>query len=202
MDVWFCDDKEGFLRFPDSGSCNPCNLSKTQFGHSLLCLLFTPALCCFTDWFFIDFSCCCQLGLLCGWLCGILFLKLWYWFITVRFCSRSYLSLRPWQLLLSIRDGFCGFTRHFVQRTWNQDGRREREQAIPLLFESQPMGGEISRVTCLSSWTLTETRGKVEAGILSWDYFSNLGKRRASWTSYSGTMDKVKNDEIWDLFWM
>ena len=33
--IWFCDDKKDILRFPDSDSSNPCNLSKTQFGHSL-----------------------------------------------------------------------------------------------------------------------------------------------------------------------
>ena len=36
-------------------------------------------------------------------------------------CQTLFLTLsqpRLWQLLLCSRDGFCGFTRHFVQRTW------------------------------------------------------------------------------------
>ena len=73
-DIWFCEDKEDILIFLHREPSNPCNLSKAH-GHSLPYLLFTPARFCFTEWFFIDFSCCCQLALLCGCLCGILFLQ-------------------------------------------------------------------------------------------------------------------------------
>lgn len=72
--------KRIFLDFCISDPSNTCNLLKSQFGHSLLCLLFTGSLFCFTDRFFIDVSCCHQLGLPCGCLCGILCLELLYWF--------------------------------------------------------------------------------------------------------------------------
>ena len=90
VDIWFCDDKEDILRFLESdpvtfvASWRP-SLDTASSAFFSLWL-------CFVYWL-VHWS---QLLLPAGLLVWLpvwkLFLELWHWFITVRFCSRPWLS--------------------------------------------------------------------------------------------------------------